>query len=49
VTLARSSGHPDLDREATAWVARAQPVPPPPPEITQTRIELLIPMRFELH
>jgi protein TonB len=49
VSLARSSGHPDLDREATAWVARAQPVPPPPPEITQSRIELMIPMRFELH
>jgi protein TonB len=49
VTLIRGSGHPDLDREATAWVARAQPVPPPPPEITQSRIELMIPLRFELH
>jgi periplasmic protein TonB len=49
VTLVRSSGHPDLDTEATAWVARAQPVPPPPPEITQSRIELKIPLRFELH
>jgi protein TonB len=49
VTLVRSSGHPDLDREATAWVMRAQPVPPPPPEIAQNRIELAIPMRFALH
>jgi protein TonB len=49
VSLVRSSGHPDLDSEATAWVARAQPVPAPPPEITQSRIELVIPLRFELH
>jgi protein TonB len=49
VVLVRSSGHPELDREATAWLARAQPVPPPPPEVTQSRIELVIPMRFALH
>ena len=47
-TLARSSGHAVLDDEATAWLERAQPLPKPPPEIAQDRMELILPMRFAL-
>jgi protein TonB len=49
VALVRSSGHADLDQEAQSWIQRAQPLPAPPPEITQSRIELVIPLRFTLH
>jgi TonB family protein len=47
-TLERSSGFPDLDREAVALPRRAQPLPKPPantrPE--QATIELVVPVEF---
>jgi protein TonB len=29
-------------------IERAQPLPPPPPDLAQARLELLVPIRFEL-
>lgn len=48
VTLVHSSGHSDLDDEALAWIRRAEPLPPPPPEMGQGPTELTIPLQFEL-
>jgi protein TonB len=47
--VVRGSGHDDLDQEALAWIQRAQPLPRPPPEVAQDPIELVVPLRFELH
>jgi len=49
VVLIGGSGHTDLDQEALAWIQRAQPFPAPPPEMGQGPVELLVPLRFELH
>lgn len=46
--LERSSGHSTLDEEAVALLARAQPLPQPPPEVTGDRIELRVPIQFFL-
>lgn len=46
--LARASGHADLDDEALALLARAQPLPPPPDGIPGERIELVVPIQFFL-
>lgn len=48
VSMARSSGHPELDAEGQAWILRAEPYPALPPEITQSQIELTVPLRFTL-
>ncbi|MDR3537588.1 MAG: energy transducer TonB [Acetobacteraceae bacterium] len=48
MSLARSSGYPDLDGEAQAWIARAEPLPAFPPEMTAPQMELMIPLRFTL-
>jgi len=48
VNVVRGSGHEVLDREADAWIHRAQPLPKPPPEIPGATVELLLPLRFEL-
>lgn len=45
VRLAGSSGDPALDAAALAMIARADPVPPPPPGLG-SRISLSIPVRF---
>ncbi|MEA2975064.1 MAG: periplasmic protein TonB [Alphaproteobacteria bacterium] len=47
--IVRSSGYPELDQEVLAMVQRAQPFPPFPPEMTQARIDLTVPIRFTLH
>jgi protein TonB len=44
----KSSGFELLDDEVLALVQRAQPVPPPPPEISGNRIELQVPVAFTL-
>jgi len=44
----RSTGHARLDDEALAMVERAQPFPPLPTELVQSRLELIVPLRFEL-
>lgn len=49
-TLERSSGFPDLDREAVALPRRAQPLPKPPADKQsgQATIELVVPVEFFL-
>jgi periplasmic protein TonB len=47
-SIARSSGHPDLDNEVMAMIMRADPLPPLPASMTQTRIDLTVPIRFSL-
>jgi TonB family protein len=48
--IMQSSGHPDLDAEAMAWIERAQPLPAFPASMTQAEVDdLSIPLRFVLH
>ncbi len=44
----RSSGYADLDAEVLDMINRAQPLPPIPPEIAQSQLELVAPVRFSL-
>ncbi len=44
----RSSGHLLLDEEVLALIQRAQPLPPPPPEVPGARIDLVVPVQFLL-
>jgi protein TonB len=46
--LERGSGNTSLDQESLALLQRAQPLPPPPPEITQALIELVVPIQFNI-
>jgi protein TonB len=48
VNLIRSSGHASLDNEALAAIRRAQPLPPFPPEITQSSMSFPVPFSFSL-
>jgi protein TonB len=43
-----SSGAAALDAEALALLQRAQPFPPPPPELPGPYVELTVPIRFNL-
>lgn len=47
-TIVRSSGFDALDRETLALIQRAQPLPPPPPEVTGNVIQLTVPVQFFL-
>jgi len=47
-TIARSSGHADLDEEVIALIARAEPLPPFPATMPQQQMDLTLPMRFSL-
>jgi periplasmic protein TonB len=47
-SIARSSGHVDLDNEVMAMIMRAEPLPPFPETMPQTRIDLTVPIRFSL-
>ncbi|HYH18538.1 MAG TPA: energy transducer TonB [Azospirillum sp.] len=44
--LEKSSGHAILDEETVSLVERASPLPTPPPEMPQERIELVVPVQF---
>jgi periplasmic protein TonB len=44
----RSSGASALDEEAMALLRRAQPFPPPPRELPGERVDLTVPIRFNL-
>src|SRR5215468_10291208 len=44
--IARSSGSSILDRETLTLAERAQPLPPPPPEITGSQIPIVVPIRY---
>ena len=46
--VVRSSGTSALDEEALALLRRAQPFPPPPPELSGQRVNLTVPIRFNL-
>jgi periplasmic protein TonB len=46
--LVRSSGAAALDEEALALLHRAQPFPKPPAELTGSRVNLSVPIRFNL-
>jgi protein TonB len=46
--LDKGSGFALLDEEVVELIQRAAPVPPPPPEVTGDRIEVLVPVSFFL-
>ena len=49
IRVATSSGSAALDEEAMALVRRAQPFPPPPPELAGCcTVDLTVPIRFNL-
>jgi periplasmic protein TonB len=46
--IVQSSGHPDLDAEASSMIERAQPLPAFPDNMTQDQLDLTVPVRFYL-
>jgi periplasmic protein TonB len=46
--IGKSSGHSELDQETLALIFRAEPLPPPPPEVPGNPIELVVPVQFLL-
>lgn len=44
----QSSGYSVLDQETEAMLARSDPLPPVPPEMTGTTFEIVVPVQFEL-
>ena len=46
--IVQSSGSPELDREALAMLARAQPVPRPPNRVSSDDLSFVIPVRFNI-
>jgi protein TonB len=46
--IARSSGSSLLDRETLMLIERAQPMPPPPPEISGSQIPVVVPIRYNM-
>lgn len=48
-SLERSSGVPDLDREALSLPRRAQPLPKPPEDRPGETLELVVPVEFFIH
>ena len=48
-SIVRSSGYAELDGEVMAMIARAQPLPAFPPEMPQSSIQLVVPIRFSVH
>jgi protein TonB len=46
--LVKSSGHADLDQEVLTLLARAQPLPPFPPAMPQSTVQLSVPIRFSV-
>ncbi len=48
MSIVRGSGYADLDEEAKAWMARAQPLPAAPPEVTAQQPQIVVPLRFTL-
>jgi len=47
--IERASGHRLLDEETLATVHRANPVPPPPMEVTGNPVDVVVPVSFHLH
>jgi protein TonB len=46
--IVHSSGSELLDNETLALVGRAQPLPPPPPELAGTEIAIVVPIRYNI-
>jgi protein TonB len=46
--IAKSSGSPALDRETLALATRAQPLPPPPAELSGAQIPISVPLRYNM-
>ena len=46
--IVRGSGFALLDQEVLDLLRRAQPFPPPPPEVRGERIDLTVPIRFSI-
>jgi protein TonB len=46
--IAESSGHRLLDEEVERMIARAQPLPAIPADMNQDRLELVLPVSFNL-
>ncbi len=46
-SLVRGTGHETLDEEAQAWLQRAQPLPPPPPDKVAPN-QIVVPFSFVL-
>jgi periplasmic protein TonB len=46
--IVRSSGSSLLDHATMQLIARAQPLPPPPPEVHGTEIAIVVPIRYNL-
>ena len=44
----KSSGYTVLDQETEAMLARSDPLPPVPPEMTGNTFEIVVPVQFEL-
>lgn len=44
--IVRSSGSSLLDHETLAMIERAQPLPPPPPEVSGSQIAIVVPIRY---
>ncbi|MBK3775488.1 TonB family protein, partial [Azospirillum brasilense] len=48
VRLHKGSGFEALDEETIALVERASPLPAPPPDVAQDRMELVVPVQYFL-
>lgn len=46
--IVRSSGYPALDEEVMSMIERAQPLPPFPKSMTESKLDLTVPIRFSL-
>jgi len=46
--ILRSSGSSLLDRETLSLVERAQPMPPPPPEVPDSKLGFTVPIRYNM-
>jgi protein TonB len=46
--IVRSSGSSSLDRATLDLIQRAQPLPPPPPEISGAQIAITVPIRYNI-
>jgi len=46
--IVHSSGHLELDKEVMSMIERAQPLPPFPASMTQSKLDLTVPIRFSL-
>src|SRR3546814_19077703 len=46
--ITASQAYPSLDREALALIARARPLPAPPPELRPADLDFILPIEFHI-